>query len=61
MEVIDGAPPAEFGDKTSVVIVATTRSGLGETTAAWRCDGFLRNLWDCERWIRSRVRRKELG
>ena len=31
MEVIEGAPPAEYGDKTSVVIVATTRSGLGET------------------------------
>jgi hypothetical protein len=29
MEVIQGAPPAEFGDKTSVVIVVTTRSGLG--------------------------------
>ncbi|HUI42461.1 MAG TPA: TonB-dependent receptor [Terriglobia bacterium] len=33
MEVIQGAPPAEYGDKTSVVIVATTRSGLGETQA----------------------------
>jgi len=32
LEVIDGAPPAEFGGKTSVVIVATTRSGLGQTT-----------------------------
>jgi hypothetical protein len=32
MEVIEGAPPAEFGGKTSVVIVATTRSGLGITT-----------------------------
>ena len=31
LEVIPGAPPAEFGDKTSVVIVASTRSGLGET------------------------------
>ena len=31
MEVIEGAPPAEYGDKTSVVIVVTTRSGLGET------------------------------
>jgi hypothetical protein len=31
MEVIEGAPPAEYGGKTSVVIVATTRSGLGET------------------------------
>ncbi len=32
MEVIEGAPPAEYGDKTSLVIVATTRSGMGETT-----------------------------
>jgi len=32
LEVIDGAPPAEYGDKTSVVIVATTRSGQGVTT-----------------------------
>ncbi len=32
LEVIEGAPPAEYGDKTSVVIVATTRSGLGQTT-----------------------------
>src|SRR6202050_5108869 len=31
LEVIEGAPPAEYGDKTSVVIVVTTRSGLGET------------------------------
>jgi hypothetical protein len=31
LEVIDGAPPAEYGGKTSAVIVATTRSGLGET------------------------------
>jgi Carboxypeptidase regulatory-like domain len=32
LEVISGAPPAEFGDKTSVVINATTRSGQGVTT-----------------------------
>jgi hypothetical protein len=31
MEVIAGAPPAEFGGKTSLVIVAETRSGLGDT------------------------------
>ncbi len=31
MQVIEGAPPAEFGGKTSLVIVATTRSGLGVT------------------------------
>jgi hypothetical protein len=29
--VIEGAPPAEYGGKTSLVIVATTRSGLGVT------------------------------
>ncbi len=28
-EVLDGAPPAEYGDKTSLVIVVTTRSGQG--------------------------------
>ena len=32
LQVIEGAPPAEYGDKTSLVIVATTRSGLGITT-----------------------------
>jgi len=32
MEVISGAPPAEYGEKTSVVINATTRSGQGLTT-----------------------------
>jgi Carboxypeptidase regulatory-like domain len=32
LEVISGAPPAEYGDKTSVVIDVTTRSGLGMTT-----------------------------
>ena len=31
IEVISGAPPAEYGGKTSLVIVATTRSGLGIT------------------------------
>jgi hypothetical protein len=33
MEVISGAPPAEFGDKTSLVIKVTTRSGLGVSPA----------------------------
>jgi hypothetical protein len=32
MQVIEGAPPADFGGKTSLVIVATTRSGLGNPT-----------------------------
>src|SRR6266542_3335980 len=32
MEVIAGAPPAEYGEKTSLVIDVTTRSGQGMTT-----------------------------
>ena len=32
MEVIAGAPPAEFGGKTSLIIEVTTRSGQGVTT-----------------------------
>ena len=32
MEVISGAPPAEYGEKTSVIINVTTRSGQGMTT-----------------------------
>ena len=31
MEVIDGAPTAEYGDKTSLVVKVTTRSGQGVT------------------------------
>jgi Carboxypeptidase regulatory-like domain len=31
MEVIAGAPPAEYGDKTSLVVNAITKSGLGAT------------------------------
>ena len=32
IEVISGAPPAQYGDKTSLVIDVTTRSGQGMTT-----------------------------
>jgi Carboxypeptidase regulatory-like domain/TonB-dependent Receptor Plug Domain len=32
LEVISGAPPAEYGDKTSLIINVTTRSGQGQTT-----------------------------
>jgi len=31
MEVIEGAPPVEYGGKTSLIINVTTRSGLGVT------------------------------
>ncbi len=33
MELITGAPDAQYGDKTSLVVNATTRSGLGATKA----------------------------
>ena len=32
IEVISGAPPAEYGDKTALIINVTTRSGEGVTT-----------------------------
>jgi hypothetical protein len=32
LEVIEGAPPAEYGDKTSLVVKVTTRSGQGVMT-----------------------------
>jgi hypothetical protein len=31
MELITGIPPAEYGDKTSLVAVVTTKSGMGQT------------------------------
>lgn len=34
LEVLTGVPPPEFGDKTSLVVKATTRSGLSRTRPA---------------------------
>ena len=53
MEVIEGAPPAEYGGKTSLVLVVTTRSGLGATTAARRYHDFLWHFWNYQRRLRS--------
>jgi Carboxypeptidase regulatory-like domain len=39
IEVFSGAPPAEFGGKTSLVIVATTRSGQGFTKPTGEING----------------------
>ncbi len=39
IEVISGAPPAEYGGKTSLVIVATTRSGQGITKPTGSING----------------------
>jgi hypothetical protein len=60
MEVIEGAPPAEYGDKTSLVIVVDTRSGLGVTRPR-RC---LDDVWDFRHLIgiiRSFLRRQAMG
>ena len=61
LEVIDGAPPAEYGGKTSLVINVTTRSGQGLTKPV----GNITTSYGTFRigyWLgRSRVRRPELG
>ncbi len=44
LEVISGAPPAEFGDKTSLVIKVTTRSGLGVHDPDGKRDDFVRQV-----------------
>ena len=40
MELITGTPPAEFGDKTSLIVNATTKSGLGQ-----KLNGSLLGQW----------------
>ena len=61
MTVIAGAPPAEFGDKTSLVIDVTTRSGLNSTTPARSRHGQLRYLRQFEPGYELLLRRQELG
>ena len=61
MEVIEGAPPAEYGDKTSVVIVVTTRSGLGATKPHGDVTASYGSFGTDQRRIRSCLRRQELG
>jgi hypothetical protein len=39
LEVVSGAPPAEYGEKASVVINVTTRSGQGTTTPHGEVNG----------------------
>jgi hypothetical protein len=47
LEVISGAPPAEYGDKTSMVINVTTRSTRRDHTDR-QCDRLLWKLWYIE-------------
>ena len=44
IQVISGAPPAEYGGKTSLVIVATTRSGQGVTRPTGSADILVRKF-----------------
>jgi len=60
MEVIEGAPPAEYGDKTSLVIKVTTRSGLGVMQPHGEVDASYGSFGSSRRF-QSRVRREELG
>jgi len=60
LEVIEGAPPAEYGDKTSVVIVATTRSGL-VSQADRKHHDFLRDFRLGERGLQPRLRPGQVG
>ena len=41
LEVISGAPTAEYGDKTSLVVKVTTRSGQGQTKPSGSVTGSL--------------------
>ena len=61
IEVISGAPPAEYGGKTSLVIVATTRSGQGVNQAHRQRLCLLRQLRVGVRRLRSLLRRQKLG
>ena len=61
MEVISGAPPAEFGDKTSVVINVTTRSGQGMTTPHGSVTASYGSFGTSNVGLQPRLRRQELG
>ncbi len=61
LEVISGAPPAEFGGKTSVVIQVTTRSGQGVTKPTGSVTGIVRHLRLRHRFGGSQLRRQKLG
>ena len=49
MEVITGVPPAEFGDKDSLVVRIVTKSGLGEAEADRQRQGRLRIVQESRR------------
>ena len=61
MEVIGGAPPAEYGDKTSLVVDVTTRSGLGVTQPHGATTFSYGSFGTVNRRFQPGVRRPEVG
>ncbi len=61
IEVISGAPPAEYGGKTSLVIVATTRSGQGVTKPTGEHQHFVWLLRLGDSRLRPGLWRQEMG
>ena len=61
LEVIAGAPPAEYGDKTSIVINVTTRSGQGMTTPKGKRYDFLWKFWVFQCGLQFWLRRSQVG
>jgi len=61
LEVITGAPPAEYGDKTSMVINVTTRSGQGMTTPHGSVSASYGSFGSANTTLRFGVRRCEVG
>ncbi len=61
MEVITGVPPAEFGDKDSLVVRIITKSGLGDARPTGSVGGQLRIVRQSRRESQSRRRRAERG
>ena len=61
LEVIDGAPPAEFGGKTSVVIDVTTRSGQGVTAPTGSVTASYGTFGSSTASVRPQLRKQELG
>ena len=61
IEVISGAPPAEYGGKTSLVIVATTRSGQGITKPTGSISSSYGTFGSAIGRLRSIVWRQQVG
>ena len=61
LEVISGAPPAEYGDKTSLVINVTTRSGLGQKQPTGNLTTSYGSLWHGEHRRELQHWRRQMG